>query len=52
MCSWAKILILISLHWRESLDECRLGEWGRVLEKDLWIWDQVQEIGKEVHLIS
>lgn len=37
-----EIRVLISLQWRESLDECRLGKWGRVLEKDLWIWDQVQ----------
>lgn len=30
----------MNLHWRESLDECRLGKWGS-FGKNLWLWDQV-----------
>lgn len=37
-----EINVLISLHWRERLNECRLAKWDRVLEKGLWIRDQVQ----------
>lgn len=44
--------VLISLQWRESLDECRLGKWGQSSGKTYGFGTRGRETGKEAHLKS